>query len=170
MMVAAVHQGVPQSYTSTITNIWFRIPTNYDEWKERILVMYEEWERNKAYNQMHGLVDRDKKLHLNQKQITATSSNKNTTGNATSSSTGKVTGNEKGRDAGGQWTTLTGANVKMQIDARKQKQHNEGRCFKCDEKGHLSRDCPTKKVAVRAVEVVPTEPLSKDTKIEEVKE
>ncbi len=61
----------------------------------------------------------------------------------------------------------------MDIDAReekKQKQHNEGRCFKCNEKGHLSKDCPTKKVAVRTVEAVPTEPLGETTKIEVVKE
>ncbi len=61
----------------------------------------------------------------------------------------------------------------MDIDTRnekKQKQRNEGCCFKCDERGHLSRDCPTKKVAVRAVEVVPMEPLGENTKIEVVKE
>ncbi len=61
----------------------------------------------------------------------------------------------------------------MDIDTReqkKQKQRNEGRCFKCNEWGHLSKDCPTKKVAVRAVEVVPTEPLGKNTKIKAVKE
>ncbi len=42
MMVAAVRQGVPQSFTHIITDIGFRIPTTYDEWKERILIMYEE--------------------------------------------------------------------------------------------------------------------------------
>ncbi len=42
MMVAAVRKGVPWSYTSIITSIGVGIPQNYDEWKERILVMYEE--------------------------------------------------------------------------------------------------------------------------------
>ncbi len=61
----------------------------------------------------------------------------------------------------------------MNVDAReekKQKQRGEGCCFKCDERGHLSKDCTNKKVAVRAVEAVPTEPLVETTKIEAVKE
>ncbi len=61
----------------------------------------------------------------------------------------------------------------MDIDARNEKKHkqrNEGHCFKCNEWGHLSKDCPTKKVAVRAVEAAPVEALSETTKIEVVKE
>ncbi len=53
---------------------------------------------------------------------------------------------------------------------KKQKQRNEGCCFRCDEKGYLSKDCPMKKVAVRAIEAAMTEPLLEDTHIEEVKE
>ncbi len=46
----------------------------------------------------------------------------------------------------------------------------KGLCFNCDERGYLSRDCPKpKKVKVRVVEAAPMEPLSEDTKIEEVK-
>ncbi len=41
-MVTAVQQGVPWSYTSIITSIGVGIPQTYDEWKERILIMYEE--------------------------------------------------------------------------------------------------------------------------------
>ncbi len=41
-MVAAVRQGVPWSFTLIITSIGVGIPQNYNEWKERILIMYEE--------------------------------------------------------------------------------------------------------------------------------
>ncbi len=61
----------------------------------------------------------------------------------------------------------------MDVDAReekKQKQGAEGRCFRCNGKGHLSKDCPDKKVAVHAVEMVPKEPLAESTKVEEVKD
>ncbi len=61
----------------------------------------------------------------------------------------------------------------MDIDAReekKAKQRAEGRCFRGNRKGHLSKDCPDKKVAVRAVEAGPKEPLAESTKVEEVKE
>ncbi len=57
----------------------------------------------------------------------------------------------------------------IQINVKKQKQCNEGHCFQCNEKGHLSRDCLHKKQEVCAVETAKV-PLSTDTKIEEVKE
>ncbi len=57
----------------------------------------------------------------------------------------------------------------MQIDVKKQKQCNEGCCFRCDKKGYLSRDCLHKKQEVHAVEMAEVL-LSKDTKIKEVKE
>ncbi len=175
-MVAAVRQGVPWSYTSIITSIGVGIPQNYNEWKERILVMYEERQRDHAYNETHGIGQCDRgndKKPGGFKQITSTSSSKNTAGGMTSSS-----GRNSGRDAQGRWhsvaqKTFGGQGQPMDVDAReekKQKQCAEGRCFKCNERGHLSKDCPTEKVAVRAVEAVPTEPLGKNTKIKAVKE
>ncbi len=175
-MITAVQQGVPWSYTSIISSIGVGIPQTYDNWKERILVMYEERQRDRAYNESHGIGQRDRgndKKPGGFKQITATSSTKNTAGGVTSSS-----GGNSGCDAQGRWHTVaqktfSGQGQPMDIDTRnekKQKQCNEGRCFKCNERGHLSKDCPTKKVAVRAVEAVPTEPLGEDTKIEVVKE
>ncbi len=48
---------------------------------------------------------------------------------------------------------------------------SEGRCFICREKGHISKDCLTKKskVEVHAVAMA-EELLANNTKIEEVKE
>ncbi len=103
VLVCAVHSGIPPGYTSIIANIGIGVPRMYPEWKERIILMYEQWQKQNVYNQMHGLDPQ-----LNQKQITATSSNKNTTGGATSSSAGKVTGNDKGRDSSGRWTIFAG--------------------------------------------------------------
>ena len=59
----------------------------------------------------------------------------------------------------------------MEIDTKKARQRAEGKCFRCNKKGHLSRDCPHKgeKREVRALEVVP-EPLAETTEVKEVKE
>ncbi len=173
-MVAAVRQGVPWSYTLIITSIGVGIPQNYDEWKERILVMYEERQRDCAYNESHGIGQCDRgnnKKPGNFKKITAPS--KSNAGGATSSS-----GRNLGRDAQGRWHTVAqktfgGQGQPMDVDAqdeKKQKQRAEGRCFRCNGKGHLSKDCPDKKVVVHAVEAVPKELLMESTKVEEVKE
>lgn len=54
-MVAALCAGVPNSFMSIIANIGMNIPYTYDDWKERILIMYEEHEKNRAYNQANGI-------------------------------------------------------------------------------------------------------------------
>ncbi len=156
---------MPWSYTGIITSIGVGIPQDYDEWKERILVMYEECQRDKAYNETHGIGQRDRgndKKSGGFKQIAAPPGNAKASG-----------GGEKARDSQGKWTTYGGQGRPMDVDAReekKKKQHAEGHCFKCDERGHLSKDCTNKKVAVRAVETAPKELLAESTKVEEVKE
>ncbi len=84
---------------SIITSIGVGIPQTYDEWKERILVMYEERQRDRAYNKSHGIGQRDRgneKKPRGFKQITTPSSSKNTAGGATTSS-----GGNSGRDSQG---------------------------------------------------------------------
>ncbi len=86
-------------YTSIISNIGVGIPQMYDKWKEWILIMYEERQQDRAYNEAHGIGQHDRgnnKKPGGQKQITATSSSKNTAGGVTSSS-----GDNKSRDAQG---------------------------------------------------------------------
>ncbi len=84
--------------------------------------MYEERQCNYIYNQAHGIEQQDKQPQGNQKQITTTSSTKNTTGGATSSSTGKTTADGKGRNSTGRWTVYSGQGKPMELDTVKQKQ------------------------------------------------
>ncbi len=48
----------------------------------------------------------------------------------------------------------------MQIDSQQKKLMDEGRCFRCQKKGHLSKDCPEKMTGhqVRAIEAAPMVP------------
>ncbi len=57
-MVRAVRQGVPTYYTRLITSLGFGIPVSYSGWKERILQMYMEQEKDRVYNQTHGINDK----------------------------------------------------------------------------------------------------------------
>ncbi len=105
---------------------------------------------------------------MNQRLNTATSS-KPTTGGATSLPTSKVP--DRPWDSRGQWYTPKGKDADMQIDAQRSKLMAEGKCFRCQKKGHLSKDCPKKTTGhqVRAIEPPPL-PTDSQTKVEEVKE
>ncbi|SJL11766.1 uncharacterized protein ARMOST_15175 [Armillaria ostoyae] len=163
LMVKAVRLGVPDSYTNAIASSGQHIPVTYNDWKRRICVMYEERQKKWVFDQTIGGRTAPKPG-----SITATSQNK--TGGATSSTPAKSPGNSNapkpgGRDSAGRWTTHPGQGLPMSIDA--QKLRDEGRCFWCKEKGHMSKDCPKKKEFwdIRSVQAT-TEPAT-DSKIEE---
>ncbi len=164
----AVRKGVSHSYMQTIANIGFGIPRTYPEWKQHILQIYKERAKNNVYSQTHRFeLHQDKKA--NQKPHTATSS-KPATGGVTSPSAGKPA--DKPWDAQ-EWYMPKGADAAMQIDAQRKKLMDEGRCFRCQKKGHLLKDCPEKTTGhqVRAIEAAPMAlPQDSQSKIEEVKE
>ncbi|PBL04535.1 hypothetical protein ARMGADRAFT_1070980 [Armillaria gallica] len=170
-MVRAVRQGIPGSYARIIANIGLGVPQDYDDWKERVIQMYKQREIQDAYEKAHGLDsrghDHQKKPNPRQKQITAP--NNNNARGATSSSSGNQSGWGSGsKMAAVKTKTYGGMGEPMQIDRKKYM--SEGRCFNCDEKGHISKNCPKpKKQMVRAMEVI-EEPKPETTKIEEVKE
>ncbi|PBK63843.1 hypothetical protein ARMSODRAFT_1023744 [Armillaria solidipes] len=55
LMVKAVRLGVPHSYTSFISNHGENIPVTYDQWKTCICTMYEERQKQLAFNQNVGM-------------------------------------------------------------------------------------------------------------------
>ncbi|SJK99230.1 uncharacterized protein ARMOST_02521 [Armillaria ostoyae] len=163
LMVKAVRLGVPDSYTNAIANSGQHIPVTYNDWKRRICIMYEERQKKWVFDQTIG-----GRTAPSNKGTTATSLPK--TGGATSSTPAKQAGNSSapktgGRDSAGRWTTHPGQGLPMSIDA--QKLRDEGKCFRCKEKGHMSRDCPRKKEFrdIRSVQVT-TEPAT-SSKVEE---
>ncbi|SJL08497.1 uncharacterized protein ARMOST_11861 [Armillaria ostoyae] len=163
LMVKAVRLGVPDSYTNAIANSGQHIPVTYNDWKRRICIMYEERQKKWVFDQTIG-----GRSAPQNRGTTAPSAPK--AGGATSSTPAKQAGNSSapkagGRDSAGRWTTHPGQGLPMSIDA--QKLRDEGRCFRCKEKGHMSKDCPKKKEFrdIRSVQVI-TEPAT-SSKVEE---
>ncbi|SJL16146.1 uncharacterized protein ARMOST_19665 [Armillaria ostoyae] len=166
LMVKATCLGVPSYYTNTITGQGRDIPGDYDEWKARITLMYEERQKNWAFHQAAGNPHDNRTPKGTAATTTATSHSK--TGGVTSSPTPKPpsSGNSRERDSAGRWTTFGGAGKPMDIDVTKL--HAEGRCFRCHEKGHMGKDCPKKKDYrdIRSVQAT-NEPVT-ESKIEEI--
>ncbi|SJL15524.1 uncharacterized protein ARMOST_19024 [Armillaria ostoyae] len=166
LMVKAVRLGVPDSYTNAVANSGQHIPVTYNDWKRRICIMYEERQKKWVFDQTIG-----GRSAPQNRGTTASSIPK--AGGATSSTPPKQTGNSNaqktgGRDSAGRWTTHPGQGLPMSIDA--QKLRDEGRCFRCKEKGHMSKDCPKKKEFRDIRSVQATTELAVTTKVEEVKE
>ncbi len=153
-----MQKGIPCDYSRIIANIGFGIPHTYSEWKTRVITMYEERMKDSVYAQTHFEPHRnDRRPQTNQRNNTATSS-RPAAGGVTSSSSAKQ--NDRPHDDRGKWYTPKGADAQMQIDAQWSKLMSKGKCFRCQKKGHLSKDCPEKMTGhqVRAIEAAPTEP------------
>ncbi|SJL16886.1 uncharacterized protein ARMOST_20416 [Armillaria ostoyae] len=163
LMVKAIRLGVPDSYTNAVANSGQHIPVTYNDWKRRICIMYEERQKKWVFDQTIG-----GRSAPQNRGTTAPSLPK--AGGASTSTPPKPTAGSNapkpgGRDSAGRWTTHPGQGLPMSIDA--QKLRDEGRCFRCKEKGHMSKDCPKKKEFRDIRSVQATTELAVTTKVEE---
>ncbi|PBK71773.1 hypothetical protein ARMSODRAFT_1016761 [Armillaria solidipes] len=169
MMVKAVRLGIPELYSKFIAMTSFNMPHTYQEWKARVLVMYEERQKKWVFDQTTGTSCDMRPPHKGP-STTATS---NKAGSMTSSSLAKPMSSATPWEPGtGRWqpvrtTTYGRAGEPMDIG----KLHTEGRCFWCHKKGHLGKDCPKKQdyKDICSVQMVPEQEKT-ELKVEEVKE
>ena len=158
MMVAQVKKACQSSAKDIIYASDVDIPTNYQEWKRRILRINHNWRTRKA-EQRGGKVTEWKQ----QAKAGTTPTQK-----------GNQQQNSVPEKMTGTGTTYGGAGKPMDIDAVRAK----AKCFGCGEIGHFKRDCPTKRPKNKAEALrrfnfywdhVATNEKT-DSKIEEVKD
>ncbi|PBK67358.1 hypothetical protein ARMSODRAFT_1020836 [Armillaria solidipes] len=169
VMVKAVRLGIPELYAKFVTFTSFNMPRDYQEWKVQIITMYEERQKKWVFDQVTN-PSHDSQPSQKEHGTTATSNNK--AGGMTSSLSGKPMSSTPWELGMGRWqtvktTTYGGTGEPMDIG----KLWAEGRCFRCHEKGHLSKDCLKKREYkdIHSVQTVP-EQEKMESKVKEVKE
>ncbi|PBK74574.1 hypothetical protein ARMSODRAFT_1013578 [Armillaria solidipes] len=115
LMVKAVQLGIPESYSKFISMTGFNMPHVYQEWKARVLIMYEECQKKWIFDQITS-TSHDSHPQKN----TSTTATSNKAGGTTSLPLAKPTSSAP-RDLGtGRWqpvkmTTYHGAGEPMDI-------------------------------------------------------
>jgi hypothetical protein len=124
-----------------------KLPRGYDQWKDAIIDIDEMWSRRgeskkawgSGWNNWFGNGQPRQNTSILTPPVRATWS-------PPQQSQPKTIQTDR-RDGSG--TTFGGTGRPMDLD----KARSEGRCFRCGEKGHISKFCPNKKTVIRTVEV-----------------